>query len=153
MSSELPEQAAQALRTALQAEHAAVWTYGLATAFAEQSAVSSAEQQATELHERHRDDAERLIRAAGSTPAVAAPAYELPQQVTDENSAIRVLTLAEQECAVGWRAVLERTEPDSGDPAVRQLALDALTTAASRATRWRITIGEEPAAKAFPGQP
>lgn len=151
--SELSDQAVQALRTALNAEHAAVWTYGLATAFAGTPQVSSAIGDATEVHEGHRDEAQRLIRGGGGSAPVAAPSYALPQQVTDQTSMVRVLITAEQECQVGWRSVLENTEPDEGDPAIRRTALDALTSAASRATRWRITIGENPAAVSLPGKP
>jgi hypothetical protein len=60
-----------------------------------------------------------------------------------------VLVVAEADTAVGWRAVLERTD----DAALRRAALEALTVAAVRATRWRRAAGQAPAAPAFPGQP
>lgn len=151
---ELSDKASQALRTALNAEHAAVWTYELATAFAGGSKpVADAISEATEVHEGHRDAAQRAIRAAGGSPPVAAPAYALPQQPTDQASAVRVLITAEHECQVAWRAVLESTEPGEGGPEVRRTALDALTTAASRETRWRITIDQQPSAITTPGKP
>ncbi|GAB2667476.1 hypothetical protein GCM10027271_28830 [Saccharopolyspora gloriosae] len=153
MSEELTEAGATALAAALRAEHAAVWTYELVTAFVSRPQVRSAVAEATGVHEGHRDEAQRLIRATGATPPAASPAYSLPQPMTDEGSAIAVLIIAEQECQVGWRSVLENTEPDGPDPAVRRTALTALTTAATRATRWRITAGRTPAAEAQPGKP
>ncbi|WP_243793083.1 DUF4439 domain-containing protein [Saccharopolyspora gloriosae] len=153
MTEELPEEGATALAAALRAEHAAVWTYEMVTAFVSRPQVRSAVAEATGVHEGHRDDTQRLIRATGATPPAAAPAYTLPQPVTDENSAISVLITVERECQIGWRSVLENTEPDDAGPGVRRTALTALTTAATRATRWRITAGQNPAAEAQPGKP
>ncbi|MFR9730767.1 DUF4439 domain-containing protein [Saccharopolyspora sp. MS10] len=152
MSEELTEEAAAALNSALRAENAAVWTYELVTAFVSGEQVRAAVEEATGVHERHRDEAQRVIRGTGAAPPAASPAYSLPDPVTDEGSAIRALIAAERDCQIGWRAVLERTEPDA-DPAVRRTALGALTTAATRATRWRLTIGQTPAAEPEPGKP
>jgi hypothetical protein len=146
--SDLSEQAAGALRTILGAEHAAVWVYGLASAFGE-GRVRSAIDEAMGEHRARRDAAEQVLRSSGQNPPAAQPAYSLPQPVTDQKSAIRALITAENDCQVGWRSVLETT-PDAG---IRRTALDGLTTSAARATRWRITIGEHPSAQAFPGQP
>lgn len=147
--SELPENSAQSLRSALEAEHAALWVYSLASAFIKEPRVSSAAEEAVDKHTEHRDAAERTLRDAGITPPAGEPAYSLPQQLTDQNSAIRVLVASETDCQIGWRAVLENTE----DARLRRTALDALTTASTRATRWRLTVGEQPAAPAFPGKP
>lgn len=147
--SELTPEAIDALSSAVQAEHAALWTCGLATAFASAERVSSAVEEATAQHERLRDSAERVLRSAGRTPPPARPAYDVGSKPTDEDSMIRVLVTAEEDCQVGWRSVLDVVE----DRAVRELALDGLTTAATRATRWRITIDEHPAAAPLPGDP
>lgn len=146
---ELSEQAATALRRAVRAEHAAVWVHGLAGAFVSEPRVASAIGEAAENHRRLREAGERLLREAGITPPLAEPAYSVPQPVTDQDSAIRLLITTEHDCAVGWRSVLETAEV----PEARRDALDALTTASTRATRWRITIGEQPAAPPFPGRP
>ncbi|MBE9374321.1 ferritin-like domain-containing protein [Saccharopolyspora sp. HNM0983] len=148
MSDPAPE-AVEALRSALQAEHAALWTCGLATAFAGAERVSSAVHEATAQHERLRDGAEQALRRIGQTPPAARPAYDVGSRPEDENSMIRVLITAETDCQVGWRSVLDT----AGDRGVRELALDGLTTAATRATRWRITVGERPAAAPLPGDP
>ena len=150
---ELSDEAATALRSALGAEHAAVWVHGFASAYVSEPRVRSAIDDAADQHRRLRDAAEELIRGAGQTPPAAQPAYDPRTQVTDQRSAIDLLITAESDCQVGWRSVLENTEPEDADPAVRRTALAALTTAATRATRWRITAGRTPAAEAQPGKP
>lgn len=146
---ELSEDVVGVLRTVLGAENAAVWVYGLASAFTGEPRVSSAIGEAMNRHRVQRDIAERTLRDAGLVPPPAQPAYTLPQPVTDQKSAITALVTAEHDCEVGWRAVLDTTE----DPNLRRTALDGLTTAATRATRWRITVGQKPSAQPFPGQP
>lgn len=147
--SELSEAAGQALRAAVSAEHTAVWVYGLASAFANESRVSSAIEEAMREHEQQRDSAEQLARAGGVDPPPPRPAYQLPEQVTDQTSAIRALLTAENDCQVGWRSVLENSE----DPTLHRNAVAGLSTSAVRATRWRITIGQQPPVTPFPGQP
>ncbi|CAM05113.1 uncharacterized protein DUF4439 [Saccharopolyspora erythraea NRRL 2338] len=146
---EMTEEAARALRSALGAEHAAVWVYGLASAFVSESRVRSALDEAMSAHRAQRDEADKLVRDSGQTPPAAQPAYDVGQSLSDQTSAIRVLAKVEHDCQVGWRSVLENSE----DPGLRRTALNGLTTAATRATRWRLTIGERPAAPEFPGQP
>jgi hypothetical protein len=146
---ELSEEALNALRSALSAEHAALWVYGLANAFAGEARVRSAIGDAVEQHRRLRDTAERALRDAAQTPPAAQPAYDVGEPVGDQKAAIGLLVKAESDCEIGWRSVLENTE----DPALRGTALDGLTTSATRATRWRLTIGQQPAAEPFPGQP
>lgn len=147
--SELSEATGQALRRAVGAEHAAVWVCGLARALAGQSRVRDLIDETTGAHRAARDTAEAVLRQAGRKPPVAQPAYDVGQPVDDQDSAIEVLIRAETDCETGWRAVLEATE----DPNLRRTALNALTGAATRATRWRLTIGAEPAVENFPGRP
>nr|WP_246330855.1 ferritin-like domain-containing protein [Saccharopolyspora hordei] len=137
------------MRSALGAEHAAVWVHGFASAYVSEPRVRSAIDDAADQHRRLRDAAEELIRGAGQTPPAAQPAYDPRTQVTDQRSAIDLLITAESDCQVGWRSVLENTD----DPGLRRTALDGLTTSATRATRWRLTVGQQPAAEAFPGRP
>jgi uncharacterized protein DUF4439 len=144
----LPGDALEAVQQALGAEHAAVWVYGLVSAFLPASFDPAALEGMT-AHRARRDATERLLAATGATPRPAEPAYLPPQPVTDQASAIAVLITAESDAAVAWRAVLERTD----DAAVRRSALESLTAAAVRATRWRKVGGQAPAAVALPGQP
>lgn len=147
--SELSEQATDALRAVVGAEHAAIWVYGLAAAFVQESRVRSAADEALAHHRTRRDAAERVLRDSGQQPPAAQPAYTAPQPVTDQKSAIGLLITAENDCQIGWRSVLENTN----DPGLRRSALDGLIAAATRAARWRLTTGEQPAAQAFPGKP
>lgn len=144
----MPAAARDAVQQALGAEHAAVWIYGLVSAFlpAELDGRVSAGMTA---HRDRRDATERRLAAAGITPRPAEPAYLPPKPVDGRGSAITLLVVAESDAAVAWRAVLERTE----DPDLREFALDALTSAAVLATRWRQAGGRTPAAEAMPGVP
>lgn len=144
----LSDAAASALRSALSAEHAAVWVYGLASAYGSEKRVNSAVSDALQEHADQRGRAERALRDAGEVPPAAQPAYSVPQPVTDQMSAIRAALTAEDDCQVGWRSVLENTD----DRQLREIALQGLTTSTTRAARWNITI-DQPAAQPFPGQP
>jgi uncharacterized protein DUF4439 len=144
----LPADAANAVQSALGAEHAALWVYGLVSAFLP-DAFNAPVTEGTTAHRARRDATERLLADAGQTPRPAEPAYVPPKPVTDQKSALGVLVVAESDTTVAWRAVLERTD----DRTVRQAALEALTAAAVRATRWRRAVGQNPAAPAFPGAP
>jgi hypothetical protein len=147
-SGQLPAESLAAVQAALGAEHAAIWVYGLVSAFLPEQFGTPVGEGAT-AHRARRDATERLLADAGETPRPPEPAYVAPRPVTDQPSALAVLIVAETDTAVAWRAVLERTE----DAGLRRTALEALTVAAVRATRWRRAAGEAPAARAFPGQP
>jgi hypothetical protein len=144
----LPDDTVKAVQAALGAEHAALWVYGLVSAFLPDS-FNAAVTEGTTGHRARRDTTELLLADAGKTPQPAEPAYVPPQPVTDQKSAIAVLVIAESDTTVAWRAVLERTD----DADLRRSALEALTAAAVRAVRWRRAAGQTPAAPPFPGQP
>ncbi|MEU4803383.1 ferritin-like domain-containing protein [Actinosynnema sp. NPDC023587] len=134
-----------ALQEALAAEHAAVWTYGLVSAFIEQQGPAVAE--GANAHRARRDTTERALRDAGLQPRPPAPAYLPPQPVDSAASAMAALIAVETDACAAWRGVMERTD----DQARRKSALDALTQSAIRATRWRRTAGITPAATPLPG--
>lgn len=146
---QLSGEAVDALQRALAAEHAAVWVYGLVTAFLPDG-YSHALQRDTTAHRALRDNTERLLRDAGVTPRVAAPSYQPPKPVTDERSAAALVASAESDAATAWHAVLARSDPD-GSGQVRTSAVDALSGAAVRGTAWRDAAGRSPAAVALPG--
>lgn len=147
--SELSESAGNALGTAIGTEYAAIWVYGLARAFCPDNGIRHVIDDATDAHNATRDTAVQAMSHAGLTPPVAQPAYDVGAPVTDQSSAIQALIRAESDCQTGWRAVLEATEGGQ----LRNTALDALTAAATRATKWRLVIGQTPAVESFPGQP
>ncbi|MGH3991021.1 MAG: ferritin-like domain-containing protein [Pseudonocardiaceae bacterium] len=138
-----------ALQSALAAEHAAVWAYGLVGAFladplAEQLAETAA------AHRARRDATERMLLDAGTQPVPAEPGYLIPRPVTDAASALRLAITVETDAAAGWRSVIERSP---AEPGLRRAALDALTGAAVQAARWRAAAHSEPLTVPFPGAP
>ena len=143
----LPTDSSDATQAALAAEHAALWVYGLVSAFLPPTADDLSRAGMTG-HQARRDATERLLAAAGLVPRPAEPAYLTPKPVTDQLSATAVLVTAETDCCVAWRAVLEHTD----DGALRKAALEALTESAILATRCR-KAGGATAVVALPGQP
>jgi hypothetical protein len=144
----LPAEAVSATQDALGAEHAALWVYGLVSAFLPGD-FATALREGTAAHRERRDATELLLSGAGQSPRSAEAAYVTPRPVTDQASAIAVLVVAEADVTVAWRAVLERTD----DKALRASALAGLTDAAVRATRWRRAAGQTPATPPLPGTP
>jgi hypothetical protein len=138
-----------ALQSALAAEHAAIWVYGVVGAFVSDALDSQLNQAAT-AHQARRDATERVLIDAGAPPVPPEPGYLTPEPVTDAASALRLAITAETDAAAAWRSVVERSP---ADPGLRGAALDALTGAAVRATHWRATAGTKPATVPFPGAP
>ena len=144
----LSENDIDALGLALQAENAAIYSYGLITAYGnpgrrDQVAIHSA------AHRARRDGAQTMLTAAGAAAPTAAAGYTVPFPVTDADSAARLAVAAEQDAAVAWRSALERAESER----VRTVAIDNLTDSAIRAGNWRVALGIAPPTTAFPGQP
>jgi hypothetical protein len=138
-----------ALQGALAAEHAAMWVYGVAGAFVPSGLAGRLDEAAT-AHQARRDATERVLIDAGVPPVPPEPGYLTPEPVTDAASALRLVITAETDAAAAWRSVVERSP---ADPYVRGSALEALTAAAVRATRWRVTVGMDPVTVPFPGAP
>jgi len=138
-----------ALQGALASEHAAVWVYGIVGAFLSDTLAGKLDEAAT-AHQARRDATERMLIDAGASPVPPEPGYLSPEPVTDAASALRLAVTAETDAAVAWRSVVERS---AADPGLRGPALDALTGAAVRATRWRATGNASPLTVPFPGSP
>ncbi|GAA4641927.1 ferritin-like domain-containing protein [Gordonia humi] len=137
-----------ALTTAADAESAAIFTYGLTTAFAandDRAAVA----EYIAAHRTRRDALNAALAAAGVAQEVPAAGYTLPFEVTDDKSAIKALLQAEQTCAVAYRALVEQAD----DGKVRRLGLDGLTDCARHIAFWRAAAGLSPATVALPGTP
>lgn len=138
-----------AVVAALGTEHAAVWSYGLVSAFL--PATNAAAVTAASLaHRERRDAVVALLARDGAAPPTAAAAYRPPSPVTDATSAAALAVVAEDDVAAAWRAVAERTEADTGGE-LRRLALDAVTAAATTSVTWRGIAGRRPLVPAFPG--
>lgn len=148
LSEELDEAAVEVLQQALDAEHAAVWVYGLISAFLP-AGYDDGLQEAQAEHRDRRDAADQVITTAGATPHLAEAAYRTPKPVTGAKSAHAAAITAEDEATVAWRGVIERCD----EPELRGLAADAMAASAVRATRWRMGARRTPAAVPLPGQP
>jgi hypothetical protein len=137
----------EALAAALEAEHAAIFGYGVVGAHLDRSGQTACRQAET-AHRDRRDALVARMVAANEAPPAAAPAYELPFAVADRDSALRLAVHLEEGAARAWRQALPAT---SGDE--RRFAVAALMDCAVRATRWRRTAGTLPATVPFPGAP
>jgi Domain of unknown function (DUF4439) len=135
-----------ALQTAVAAEHAVIWGYGVVGAHAGDALVAMV-RDADDAHRTLRDATITLITRYGGTPVATEPEYALPFPVTDRNSALRLAVHLEEGAAAAWRYAVAATD----DVEVRRTALVALTDAAVRATRWRLALPTTPATVAFPG--
>lgn len=134
-----------ALQTALASEHAALWAYGLVAAY-DPAAAGTVTTMVTG-HQGMRDTAANLIVSGGATPVGPDPAYTSPQPVSDPKSALTLALTIEGDCAAAWRAVIGSTD----DPALRGIALSALTDSALRMVTWRKTGDLSPLTVPFPG--
>ncbi|WP_436501156.1 ferritin-like domain-containing protein [Actinokineospora sp. HUAS TT18] len=142
----LPDDTVAAVQAALGTEHAAIWVYGLVSAFLPASFDAPLTAGAT-AHRARRDAIARLLGGFGVEPEPAKPAYLTPQPVTNQASALAVLVTAEQDATVAWRATLERCD----DAEVRKTALASLTAASVQAVKWRKLAGVLPLTPAQPG--
>ncbi|GAC49872.1 ferritin-like domain-containing protein [Gordonia aichiensis] len=138
----------EALSAATDAENAAIFTYGVTTAFVSASRRGTVADYVA-AHRAARDAVNTAVTAAGGTPPDLAAGYTLPVQVTDPTSAVRAALAAENDCATAYRSALERVDSESA----RRLAVEQLTECALRAATWRAALRESPVTVAFPGQP
>jgi Domain of unknown function (DUF4439) len=131
--------AVAALQAALDAEHAAVYGYGVAGAH-----LAGAKQKAAARdwagHEAARDTLAAMIIALGAQPVAAAAAYQLPFPVHSEQSAVMLAALLEDRVATAYLGLVALSQAR-----LRMFGARALQSAALRATSWRGT------ALAFPG--
>ncbi|WP_370965833.1 ferritin-like domain-containing protein [Amycolatopsis sp. cg9] len=143
----VPAEVVDPLQTALAAEHAAVWVYGLVGAFLPAD-FSEGEKSGAAEHALRRDFLQTTLAASGATPVAPEAAYVPKNPVTDAKSASQVVATAEADCASAWLAVVNHTD----DAGLRTTALHALVAASRRGTPWRSEAGEKPTAIAMPGQ-
>lgn len=135
-----------ALIVALNAENAAIFTYGVVAAYAATSRSQTIAEYTAEHRSRREELAAALTAAKVPVPA-AAPGYNLSAPVTDPVSALTAALTTEEDCAVAYRALIEQAE----DAPARRLGLDGLTETAGRAATWRLTLRISPVTVALPG--
>nr|WP_024796744.1 ferritin-like domain-containing protein [Tomitella biformata] len=137
-----------ALGVALEAEHAAVYSYGLITAYGNASRRDQVAVHAA-AHRARRDATAAMLAAGGAVVPAAAAGYTVPFPVTDPASAAQLAVTVEEDAATAWRSALEHADSEP----VRGIAIDNLTDSAVRAGNWRIALGVTPPTTPFPGQP
>ncbi|MFS8202102.1 ferritin-like domain-containing protein [Streptomyces sp. CWNU-52B] len=128
-----------AVRSALAAEHAAVYGYGVVGGRIREARRTEA-RAAYDGHRARRDEMARAVRDLGGEPEPAAAAYALPFPVTDSESALRLAAELEDRVAGVYSDLVRAARGER-----REAAAQALREAAVRAVRWR---GES---VAFPG--
>lgn len=137
-----------ALGLALEAEHAAVWGYGVVGA-----ALPAADRgTATGAEAAHRDVRDSVITLL-SQRSVEAPGaeggYALPFPVLSPVDAAALAVVLEDGSAAAWVRVLDQ----AAERSTRELAVGALTGAEVRAVGWRAAAGRTPVTSALPGLP
>jgi len=130
-----------ALQSALAAEHAAVYGYGVAGAVLSGQARARARADWT-AHQAARDTLESMLTERGATPVAASPAYRLPFAVTGAAAAKRLAAALEDGVTGAYLGVVA-----VNDAALRAFGATAMQTAANRALTW------SGATVAFPGMP
>lgn len=141
-----PREAAEGLRAALAAEHAAIFAYGRLGVLLDQAGRNEARAAET-VHRARRDALVLMLDELRAAPVPAEAGYRLPFPVTDRASALKLAAHVEEGVAANWRAVLKLTTGSH-----RGNALEAYTDAAVRAVRWRKIAGTNPTTSAFPGR-
>jgi len=136
------------LASALAAEEAAIWAYGLIGVHLKEGSEQDQARATEDLHRARRDD---LVEQLAALKAVTAPTpagYQLPFPVEDRATALKLAIQIEDGVAQAWRVLLPVTES-----AQRAGALSALTDSAVRATKWRRLAQVTPLTLIFPGRP
>jgi|HubBroStandDraft_1064217.scaffolds.fasta_scaffold06420_4 hypothetical protein len=128
-----------AMQSALAAEEAASYGYGVVGAHLTGAAFSLATADCV-IHERARDTLAEMISALGATPEPAAVAYQLPIAVSTARQAASLAVDLELSVVSGYLALVAIDVP-----ALRALAATRMQEAAVRAARW----GGQP--QPFPG--
>ncbi|MER7002754.1 ferritin-like domain-containing protein [Dactylosporangium sp. NPDC000555] len=134
------------LVAALQAEHAAIYGYGVLGPKLDSTALTQAHN-ADNAHRARRDALIVRLHSAGVTPPPTAASYQLPFAVADRASALKLAALLEDRTAAQWRLALPDTDGD-----VRKIVLDALVDCTTRAVGFRKAGGLTPLVPTFPGK-
>jgi Domain of unknown function (DUF4439) len=130
-----------ALQSALAAEHAAVYGYGVV------GANLAGSRQATAMtdwvaHQVARDTLESMLRSRGAQPVAAAVAYQLPVAVRTPGQAAALAVILEDRVATAYLGLVALSSAS-----IRQFGALQVRAAALRAAFWRGST------VAFPGLP
>jgi Domain of unknown function (DUF4439) len=126
-----PQSAIRALQSALAAEHAAVYGYGVVGAYLKGSGRATATADWV-AHQNARDQLEATLRSGGAQPGPAAVAYQLPVPVRTPAEAISLAVILEERVATAYLGLVALSTP-----ALRELGAAQLRVSALRAAFWR----------------
>jgi hypothetical protein len=131
----------RALQSALAAEHAAVYGYGVVGAYLAGSLQATATADWV-AHQEAGDALEAMLRARGAQPAAAAVAYQLPVPVQVPAQAVSLAVIIEDRIATAYLGLVAVSAPE-----IRTFAALHVQAAALRAASWSGST------VAFPGLP
>ena len=129
----------------LEAEHAAIYAYGVLGARLP-DVLRSRAQDAADAHRVARDLLTDRLRAAGAD--VPGPALSYAVTVADRAAALALAVKVETDLGVRWRDLVAQSR-DLGE---RALGTEQLTGTAVRAVGWRLAAKAAPLTVALPGQ-
>ncbi|TDE39481.1 DUF4439 domain-containing protein [Actinomadura sp. 6K520] len=137
----------EAVRTALGAEHAAVYGYGVLGAHLRGSLRTTAKTVWND-HRARRDTLVSILSVEPGEAVAGAAAYRLPVKVTSARSAARLAAALEDDLVPAYVALAGASSPD-----LRAYAADGARRARARSAAWRTKAGIPARADAFPGLP
>ena len=121
-----------ALQSALAAEHAAVYGYGVVGAYLTGSPQATATTDWV-AHQVARDRLEAMLRSlASSQPTAAAVAYQLPVAVRNAREAVALAVLLEERIATAYLGLVALS-----NTAIREYGAQQVQASALRAAAWR----------------
>jgi uncharacterized membrane protein YraQ (UPF0718 family) len=140
----------RALQTALTAEHAAIYGYGIVGAYLAGSMQATATNDWV-AHQVARDRLEAVLRSLGAQPTAAAVAYQLPVPVRNASEAVALAVVLEDRIATAYLGLVALSNVSIRDFGAMQVQASAM-----RAAAWRggtvAFPGMTPAALAAPRQ-
>jgi uncharacterized membrane protein YraQ (UPF0718 family) len=131
----------RALQTALTAEHAAVYGYGVVGAYLAGTMQATATNDWV-AHQVARDRLEAVLRSLGAQPAAAAVAYQLPVPVRNASEAVALAVVLEDRVATAYLGLVALS-----NVSIREFGAMQVQASALRAAAWR------GGTVAFPGMP
>ena len=120
-----------ALQSALAAEHAAVYGYGVVGAYLTASIRTTAAADWV-AHQNARDELEAMLRSRESQPGPAAVAYRLPITVRTSGEAVSLAAILEERVATAYLGLVALSSP-----ALREFGALGVRASALRAAAWR----------------
>jgi hypothetical protein len=136
--------ARERLLALVEAEHAAVYAYGVLGARLDDARRRFA-QLAYDSHRARRDQVAAAVRDAGGAPPPPLPAYDVT--VASAAEALLLAVRIEEGLALRWRDLVG----DTSDADLRRLGVAGLQESAVRAAQWRQRAGISPVTVALPG--